>query len=433
MNRSPLKFVALTFGLSSGFWLAGAATGRFADRLPVALPVSALMASAPLLAAVLLVRRENVPGGVRRLLKRAADHGRITRKGWYVPVILTMPGVMLASYGAMRLLGRPLPELSVSLPTLAVVSVLFFAGAACEQLGWTGYAVDPLRGRWSALRTSVVLGVVWGVWHIVPYAQAGHGPGWIAWQCLYTLALRIVLGWIYENTNRSVFATIVCQATSNISWFVFPNAGSHYDPVFPAGIASAGVVLVTLTGLATGRRNRSDHQGEDMNGQLYAVRRWMYRGGRPGWLARVLNRVASGQFSAGLLSPGGAVSLEVRGRSSGRMISVPLMVADLGDQEYLVSMLGADANWVRNVRAAKGHVVLRRNGRRPVVLEEVESGLRAPILRRYLALAPGARPHLPVTRDSTAEDFEAVAPRYPVFRITDSRLPASTQVQRTTP
>ncbi len=60
-----------------------------------------------------------------------------------------------------------------------------------------------------------------------------------------------------------------------------------------------------------------------MKRQLYALKRWMYRGGRPGRFARVLNRVAVGQFSAGLLSPGGAVSLEVRGRSSGRMISVP--------------------------------------------------------------------------------------------------------------
>ncbi|MBG0816657.1 nitroreductase family deazaflavin-dependent oxidoreductase [Planomonospora sp. ID82291] len=151
----------------------------------------------------------------------------------------------------------------------------------------------------------------------------------------------------------------------------------------------------------------------------------MYRGGRPHLLARAMNRVATLQHSTGLLVPRRAVTLEVRGRSSGRMIAVPVVVADHEGQEYLVSMLGEDANWVRNVRAADGRAVLHRRGRRPVVLQEVEAGARAPILRRYLALAPGARPHVPVTRDSPLEAFAAIAADHPVFRITAAPPAAS--------
>ncbi|GII06010.1 nitroreductase/quinone reductase family protein [Planobispora takensis] len=150
---------------------------------------------------------------------------------------------------------------------------------------------------------------------------------------------------------------------------------------------------------------------------LYALKRWMYRHGRPGRLARALIRLDVLQFAWGRLVPRRAAVLEVPGRTSGRTVAVPVVVADHDGGEYLVSMLGEEANWVRNVRAAGGRAVLRRGGRRPVLLQEVAVAQRAPILRRYLALAPGARPHIPVSRRAPLESFEAVAPHHPVFRI----------------
>ena len=95
----------------------------------------------------------------------------------------------------------------------------------------------------------------------------------------------------------------------------------------------------------------------------------------------------------------------------------PVVVADWQGERYLVSMLGEGANWVRNVRAAGGRAVLRRRGREAVLLEEVDPAERAPILRRYLQLAPGARPHIPVDRRAPLAEFERIADRYPVFRV----------------
>jgi deazaflavin-dependent oxidoreductase (nitroreductase family) len=153
---------------------------------------------------------------------------------------------------------------------------------------------------------------------------------------------------------------------------------------------------------------------------LYAVKRWMYRGDRPGLLARAMNRVSAVQFAAGLLSPARAVTLELRGRRTGRTISFPVVVADYEGERYLVSMLGEKANWVSNARAAGGRGVLRRGRRETIRLEEVDPDRRAPILRRYLALAPGARPHIPVDRHAPLSDFERVAPAFPVFRIVEA-------------
>ncbi len=150
-----------------------------------------------------------------------------------------------------------------------------------------------------------------------------------------------------------------------------------------------------------------------MNGR---ISRWMYRTGRPNRLAAVLNRVSAWAGSAGLW-PSRLVTLEVRGRKSGRLISFPLVIAEHEGERYLVSMLGEGSNWVSNVRAAGGHAVLRHGRREDVRLEEVDPSARAPILRRYLQLAPGARPHVPVDRNAPLAEFEAIAAKYPVFRV----------------
>lgn len=154
---------------------------------------------------------------------------------------------------------------------------------------------------------------------------------------------------------------------------------------------------------------------------LDPLRRWMYRQHRAHLLARALNRASAIQFSAGVLSPERAVTMEVPGRRTGRIITFPVVVADYAGERYVVSMLGEDVSWVRNVRAAEGRVVLRRRHRQAVRLVEVLPGDRAPILKRYLDLAPGARPHVPVDRHAPLAEFERIADSYPVFRVEDHR------------
>jgi len=105
------------------------------------------------------------------------------------------------------------------------------------------------------------------------------------------------------------------------------------------------------------------------------------------------------------------------GRRSGRRITFPVVIAEWQGDEYLVSMLGERANWVKNVRAAGGAAVLRRGRRQSVTLEEVAIADRARIIRRYAAVAPGGRPHLGLPRHASLEECQALAPHIPVFRI----------------
>ena len=144
--------------------------------------------------------------------------------------------------------------------------------------------------------------------------------------------------------------------------------------------------------------------------------RWLYRSGHPNRFARLQNRATAIAFAAGIV-PKRAAALEIPGRRSGRIISFPVAIADFEGERYLVSMLGKNVNWVRNLQAAGGRAVLRHGRRESVHLEEVEPGARAPILRRYLQVAPGARPHMSVGRRAPLAEFAQIAADYPVFRI----------------
>jgi hypothetical protein len=151
-------------------------------------------------------------------------------------------------------------------------------------------------------------------------------------------------------------------------------------------------------------------------GLNHALDRWMYRGGRPNRLARALNRAWAVAHAAGIW-PRRLATLEVPGRRTGRVVSLPVVIADLDGERYLVAMLGEGSGWPCNVRAAGGHAVLRHGRREAVRLEEVEPAARPPVIRRYLAVAPGARAHIPVDRHAPVEVFAPIAPRIPVFRI----------------
>jgi hypothetical protein len=137
-----------------------------------------------------------------------------------------------------------------------------------------------------------------------------------------------------------------------------------------------------------------------------------YKKGRATGLGKAFSRFWSAWASPGLPSRR-QVGLEVKGRRTGRLHTLALVIAGHEGEQYLVSMLG-ECEWVKNVRAQReAHIISGR--RRKVKLEEVPVERRAPIIKEYIRLAPGGRPHIGLgTRVTLAE---RAAPNHPVFRI----------------
>lgn len=230
MKRSPLKFYLIVFGLSIPFWILGAVAADFTEILPIKLPISALMTFCPLIAAAILVYQERKFQGVWELLKLSFDFKKIKEIKWYLPIVFLMPVIALLSYGYLKLSGTMLPESETFLLYVFIFFFVFFIGAIGEEIGWSGYVTDPLQNRFGALKASIILGIVWAIWHIIPWSQAHQTPSWIFWQSIGTVFLRIIMVWIFNNTGKSVFAMILFHTTINLSMFLIPNYGSHYDP-----------------------------------------------------------------------------------------------------------------------------------------------------------------------------------------------------------
>jgi len=142
----------------------------------------------------------------------------------------------------------------------------------------------------------------------------------------------------------------------------------------------------------------------------------LYAGGRPGPLAKAMNAIWAKLHAWGI-APNYLVTLEIVGRKSGKVIAFPLVMLVRDDERYFVSMLGDQANWVRNLQAAEGQATLRHGRIESVRLEVVPVQERAPLLKAYLQIAPGARPHVSVDKDAPLEEFAKVATAYPVFKV----------------
>ena len=254
-KRSPWRFFALVIVLAIPFWVVGFLTRQgFLKGLGINLPISALIFLCPSIAAIILVYHEERLGGVARLVRRVFDGGSIRHWVWYVPALLLLPALYLVSYAVMRLVGAPIPDLHISPLTILILFALFFFTAACEEIGWTGYALDPLQRRRAALAAALILGVIWSGVHVIPDIQGGQTLGWIAGQRLFTVTLRVVMVWLYNSSGKSLFAVILMHTMDNVSVFaIFPdNGGSHYIPAVTAALtALVALIIIFLWGPKT--------------------------------------------------------------------------------------------------------------------------------------------------------------------------------------
>ncbi len=269
-NKSPLKFFLLVFALSIPLWIIG--TIIDVKMLPLDFPVTDMFAAfMPLIAASILVYKTEGRIGVKKLFKRILDFSRITQKIWYVPIIF-MPFLMyLLIYIIIHLFGLPL-SINFHIPFLSIPFLfsLFFLGAVAEETGYMGYAIDPMQERFGALSASILIGIPWAVWHYPSIIQQGHNLTWIAWGTLGTVAVRVLIVWIYNNTRKSLFACILFHTMLNVGRPLFPKDDTHnplvdYPEIHYSLIAIIAVIVIFLWGSKTLARYRYSQGYQQIN------------------------------------------------------------------------------------------------------------------------------------------------------------------------
>ena len=242
-SDAPFVFFALVLGLSVPFWVLGAVWDQ--EVMP-ALPISSLMIVCPTLAAVVLRWRAAGRAAVGRLMASMLDARKLGPPTMIALLVLINPVVFAASYVIQIALGVEMPPPEIALRPLLLLLGLFLVAGLLEELGWTGYALEPLLRRWGIVRAGVVIGLVWAVWHFVPLIQADRTIEWIVWWTVWTLAVRVLMVWLYTSSGRSVFGIGLYHALSNVCWQLYPVQGSFFDPRITALVALAVTVALVL-------------------------------------------------------------------------------------------------------------------------------------------------------------------------------------------
>ncbi len=256
-RRNLVLFFVLLVLLSLPIWLISAFVG---SKLPLAieLPTSVFVILVPATAASILSYKESGINGVKMLWKKVFDFNKIQNKRWLWVAVLATPLIHFLSFLWLRWTGSPLPDpILFPIHLAPLFFIAFFIGAAFEELGWMGYVYDPAEKRLGALNAAILIGVAWALWHLVGDIQVGNPVGWILWHRLGTIVLRIIIVWIYRNSGRSVFSAILVHAMVNVSDFLFPNYGSHYDPF--SNLLFSGV-LMAIALIGWGTKNLSEYR-----------------------------------------------------------------------------------------------------------------------------------------------------------------------------
>ncbi|HEY9218112.1 MAG TPA: CPBP family intramembrane glutamic endopeptidase [Phenylobacterium sp.] len=228
-------FFGLTFLLTVPIWLASAASGL---QLMPGLPVGAVAVVCPAAAALLLTSMGSGRTATRALLLSAVDPRGLGIGAW-IAILLICPAVAALSFLILRLSGSPVPPPQLSVWVVLALFGAFLVAAIAEEVGWSGTALGPLQSRWGAFTAGILVGFVWAAWHYPTLLQAHRSAGWIMWWTLGTIALRLIIVWLYNQTRGRIFAAAAFHAVSNLCWQLFPIAGSWFDPRIHALLMSA--------------------------------------------------------------------------------------------------------------------------------------------------------------------------------------------------
>ena len=176
---------------------------------------------------------------------------------------LLAPLIFLLSLWGMVSSGAPIPPALTPLVALPAVFPFFFLLAAGEEVGWMGYAFEPMQTRGGALRAALVLGVIWALWHVPFFVFLMPDPVVLAAQVLTLVGNRVLVVWIFNNTGKSVFAAILFHAADNTALVALPDIKANV----PWGTVTlcvltlvASAVVALLWAPRTLARYRFDHR-----------------------------------------------------------------------------------------------------------------------------------------------------------------------------
>jgi uncharacterized protein len=267
IERHPLlSYFALTFAISWGGFVLVVGPGGFpgtgSQFDTLATFVVLAMLAGPSVAGLLLTGLVDGKAGLRELLSRLL-RWRVGAR-WYAAALLTAPILAAAVLFALSVSSSIFTtDAKTSLVLTSVVAGLI--GGFFEELGWTGFAVPRMRLRYGVLATGLVVGVLWGAWHLLQISWVSDSYSaalpLAIFLALYFFcavaqltAYRVLMVWVYDRTNGSLLVATLMHASLTASTvFIFtPEATGLAFLSYILVLAAALWVVVGAVALAQG-------------------------------------------------------------------------------------------------------------------------------------------------------------------------------------
>lgn len=221
---------------------------------------------APAIAAFVLVAVNRGKAGIQALISKLF----LWRVGfkWYLLALLAPIAMELLAIPTHQLLGDKMPAFNIArwiqilpsqLPALVLMLLFLVLLSTGEELGWRGYALPRLQARYGSVGASLILGLLWGLWHLPLFWIPGavqYGlpiPGYV----IATIGYTFIYTCIFNGTNGSVLLTCLYHAASNLvltyANVIFPTIISGLYLSLPA-LAILVVIVTLLSGSSVGRQ-----------------------------------------------------------------------------------------------------------------------------------------------------------------------------------
>ncbi|MBS0287543.1 MAG: CPBP family intramembrane metalloprotease [Proteobacteria bacterium] len=236
----------LFFGIAYALGLSGE-TGGITGAVLVLLALGG-----PTITAMMFINFALNENGRKDYWKRITDYKRIPVK-WYLIIFLFVPAItiladILSGYWNVYLFTNKFPSLLLAIIVVPVVPII-------EELGWRGYVLDRLQEKYSPMTSSLILGTLWGLWHLPAFILPGGALSVIPlasfafWMYLINLIVfSICFTWIYNNTNRSTLSAIlfhiVLEFSANTGLIPWDRPEHFYNVVIWSLIAVG--ILISL-------------------------------------------------------------------------------------------------------------------------------------------------------------------------------------------
>ena len=233
-NRDPWKFFLLTFAYSWVIWIPSVLDGIGLD-LPFSVAeytivVVIIGAFAPMMAAITLVIRESGWKGTKAFLGQVFD---FRFKPVYLVIALALPLLihLIAHYLALAVgldvaqtlfpTEIPLAPIILAIPYFILMLVI---GGGQEEFGWRGYAQEPLQEKIGVIPASLVIGVIWGIWHLPLWFMAGdlHSAYSFLAFVMMTTSISIMYAWLYNSSGKKLIVVMFFHAMSNTAAPLLP-------------------------------------------------------------------------------------------------------------------------------------------------------------------------------------------------------------------